>query len=217
MKGLLEKDRRFCLGQGPTVIVAVVLLAYAFVIGEPILISVECAVIACVYSLTLVLSDDRNGFLFLMTMPVDAKTYVVEKNVFTWIALAVLWLISRVLLILSAIITADGAYRFTEILSFGYICFLVAAVATSVFLPLMLKFGPNSLILVLSMIVLCTTAFLFFVIMNGGLGFGKVLDLFEKLSDSSPVVLAAVSFPATVVLTAIFIRLGILVMKNREF
>ena len=89
MKGLLEKDRRFCLGQGPTVIVAVVLLAYAFAIGEPILISVECAVIACVYSLTLVLSDYRNGFSFLMTMPVDAKTYVVEKNVFTWIALAV--------------------------------------------------------------------------------------------------------------------------------
>ena len=62
MKGLLEKDRRFCIEQGPVIIIAIILLGHSFVIGDPVLISAECCVIACVCMLMLLLTDDRNGF-----------------------------------------------------------------------------------------------------------------------------------------------------------
>ena len=217
MKGLLEKDRRFCIEQGPVIIIAIILLGHSFVIGDPILISAECCVIACIYMLMLLLTDDRNGFSFLMTMPVDAKTYVLEKNLFTWIFLAVLWLVSRILLALSAIIFQRGEYDFVEILTSGYPCFLIAAIITAVFIALMLKYGPNSLILAFSFIILFTTALLFIAVLNGGFGLQTMFRVFDKLAEASPAVIAAISVPATALLTALFIMLGIRVMKNKEF
>ena len=221
MKGLLEKDRRCCIQQGPTIIIVIVLLVYTFIIGEPFMLSVQCCIIASIFTLASVLVDDRNGFSFLMTMPVDAKTYILEKNLFTWILLALFWLVSRVLLAISAFVFSEGAYSFGEMLSSGYGCFLAAAVATSLFLTLMLKWGPNSLILAVTLIIMLSSVFLLVVILSGGLGmqsaFHQLDKLIDRMKEVSPAVIAAVSVLVTVALTAVFVRLGIRVMNNKEF
>ena len=221
MKGLLEKDRRCCIQQGPTISIAIVLLVYTFIIGEPFMLSVQCCIIASIFTLASVLVDDRNGFSFLMTMPVDAKTYILEKNLFTWILLALFWLVSRVLLAISAFVFSEGAYSFGEMLSSGYGCFLAAAVATSLFLTLMLKCGPNSLILAVTLIIMLPSVFLLVVILSGGLGmqsaFHQLDKLIDRMKEVSPAVIAAVSVLVTVALTAVFVRLGIRVMNNKEF
>lgn len=221
MKGLLEKDRRCCIQQGPTIIIAIVLLVYTFIIGEPFMLSVQCCIIASIFTLASVLVDDRNGFSFLMTMPVDAKTYILEKNLFTWILLALFWLVSRVLLAISAFVFSEGAYSFGEMLSSGYGCFLAAAVATSLFLTLMLKWGPNSLILAVTLILMLSSVFLLVIILSGGLGmqsaFHQLDKLIDRMKEVSPAVIAAVSVLVTVALTAVFVRLGIRVMNNKEF
>ena len=221
MKGLLEKDRRCCIQQGPTIIIVIVLLVYTFIIGEPFMLSVQCCIIASIFTLASVLVDDRNGFSFLMTMPVDAKTYILEKNLFTWILLTLFWLVSRVLLAISAFVFSEGAYSFGEMLSSGYGCFLAAAVATSLFLTLMLKCGPNSLILAVTLIIMLPSVFLLVVILSGGLGmqsaFHQLDKLIDRMNEVSPAVIAAVSVLVTVALTAVFVRLGIRVMNNKEF
>ena len=217
MKGLLEKDRLYFITQGPLFVVGVMLLIYAFILADPLLISRECCIIAAVFTFALVGVDNRDGFAFLMTMPVDAKTYVLEKNLFSWLSLALFWLVSRILMMASAMTFSRETYTFAELISSDYLCFLIAGVLVSLFIFLMLKFKTANLLIVVSVIVMSTMLFLLVSITSGFTGIVRLIIVYDKLKNLPPVLTAVVSVPATVVLCAVFIKLGIMVMKKKEF
>ena len=217
MKGLLEKDRLLLFKQGSLIVVAVILLVYSFIIEDPTMISIQCCIITAVVVLTLVAIDNRDGFSFLMTMPVDAKTYVLEKNLLTWLTLGLFWLISRGLLLLSAWISSREPYGFIGLISSGYLAFLIVGTLVSLFIFLMLKFRTVNLLIVTSCIILFFSLLIIATLTSGTAVLSSLFDLIEKLQRVSPAVIASVSAALTVVLTAIFVLLGIRTMKKKEF
>lgn len=217
MKGLLEKDRLLLFKQGSLIVVAVMLLGYTLFFEDPAMVSVQCSVITAVAVLTSVAVDNRDGFAFLMTMPVDAKTYVLEKNLLAWLTLGLFWLISRGLLLVSAWISSREPYGFLGLISSGYLAFLIAGTLASLFIFLMLKFRTVNLLIVTSCIILFFSLLIIVTLTSGSAILTPLFDLIEKLQRVSPAVIASVSAALTVVLTAIFVLLGIRTMKNKDF
>ena len=214
MKGLLEKDRRCCFEQWPMFVIGALLLAYAFFAKSPTLVAAESCIVAFVVPLTMLLVDDRNGYSFLMTMPIDAKTYVVEKDLFALITLAVCWLVSRLVLVLSAVCLGTNTFDFGALLSSGYICFLATIILTSLFIALHVRLGSNCLLFAVPLSFMLVTLLFTGMVL---LGNGKVFDYYEKLTEVPAVIVAPISIAVTVLLTALFILLGIRAMRKREF
>lgn len=216
MKGMLEKERQFCLREKGVLVIVAMLFVWGFLQRIPVIISVQCCSVALIYIIVLIIDDEQAGFSFLMTMPVDAKTYVWGVNVFAWIVLALMWVTSRGLLVLYKIIFGSGPSGIAAILSSGYVYFFVAAILVSMFVPLMLKFGSKSLLVACSFSMLIMIGIVTAVVMSGSIA-TSVFDFILTLIDLPAGITAPICGIITVILVSIFIELGVKVMKNKEF
>lgn len=143
MAGLLEKDIRLILQRKQALILFValsVLLGYTqegtFILGYLPVLILLLAVSTISYD------ELDHGFTFLMTLPIDAKTYVIEKYVFCGSAGILSWFMAIVIYAVAGMMHGKSMAIADEILML--LMFLVVVVFMMAFMiPIQIKFGAN--------------------------------------------------------------------------
>jgi hypothetical protein len=141
MKGLLVKDFRILANQKKLGIMYVIISVILGFSMEPTFIVGYFPMIALFLIMSTISYDEHdNGMTFLMTLPVNGKTYAMEKYVITLIGISATWIFAVGLQIVSVLIqkeTTDIAQMlFGDLFMIPVLLFMVTFM-----IPVELKYG----------------------------------------------------------------------------
>lgn len=214
MAGLIEKDMRLLWCNK--------LSAIAFVVLAVILeVSVKGAVLGylpfvmCLLMMNTIAYDEMdNGYQFLLTFPIDRKTYVREKYVLT-LGMGVLsWGVAMVIYFVKKMIQEerlDMSMEFPVTLSFLPVIVLFILFM----LPLQMKFGVEKTRIVVA--GTCGAAGACILGFTKFIGLDTANDWMESLYQMSGWVLLGIVVAVVVLLIAVSYRISIGIMKRKEF
>lgn len=141
MSGLFEKDVRLILQRKQALIIFfIIALVFGFTI-EGSFIMGYLPFLAVIFAIGTISYDEfENGYAFLMTLPIDGRTYVLEKFVFCFGVGFIGWLLAGVIYLIAQ--TIHGTLIMNGIEIMGLTSFLmISFVITSIMIPIQLKFG----------------------------------------------------------------------------
>lgn len=214
MAGLIEKDMRLLWCNKLSVI--------AFVVFAVILeVSVKGAILGylpfvmCLLMVNTIAYDEMdNGYQFLLTFPIDRKTYVQEKYVLT-LGMGVLsWGVAMVIYFVIKMIQGERLDMSMELpvtLSF----LPVIALFILFMLPLQMKFGVEKTRIVVA--GTCGAAGACILGFTKFIGPDTINDWMESLNQMSGWVLLGIVVAVVVLLIAVSYRISIGIMKRKEF
>ncbi len=214
MAGLIEKDMRLLWCNKLSVI--------AFVVFAVILeVSVKGAILGylpfvmCLLMVNTIAYDEMdNGYQFLLTFPIDRKTYVREKYVLT-LGMGVLsWGVAMVIYFVIKMIQGERLDMSMELpvtLSF----LPVIALFILFMLPLQMKFGVEKTRIVVA--GTCGAAGACILGFTKFIGPDTINDWMESLNQMSGWVLLGIVVAVVVLLIAVSYRISIGIMKRKEF
>ena len=144
MKGLLIKDLKLLMGQRRF---------YTIVLGLGILFMITyenpsmgvgyITMLLTIFTLNTISYDEfDNGMSFIMTLPIQRKTYVKEKYVFSGLIAVFAAVCSSVLAILFGTIT-NKIFDVREVVATGATMVVISLLILVVTLPLLIKFGAE--------------------------------------------------------------------------
>ena len=144
MKGLLIKDVKLMLGQKKFFVVVVGMGIFFALSNENPLSGVSyITMLLSIFTLSTISYDEfDNGMAFLMTLPMERKTYALEKYVFA----ALVSLVSAVATSLLAFIygvVAKVPVDMTEVIGVACVIVMLSWWILSVTIPLQIKFGSE--------------------------------------------------------------------------
>lgn len=205
MKGLLIKDVKLMLGQKKFFLVVVGMgIFFMFSNANPVSGVSYITMLLSIFTLSTISYDEfDNGMAFLMTLPIERKTYALEKYVFA----GLVSLISAVGTSLLAFVLGevmDVPVDMAEVIGVACVIVLLSWLMLSVTIPLQIKFGSEK--------------GRFAMILAMGIIFGTVFALAKGLSsagaDMSGVILFLDSLEAwQLVLGAVLVTALILVIS----
>lgn len=218
MKGLLTKDRYVCFKHLTAVLLTAVSLFICVLLSEyAAVIDMIGYLLALGFFFACLSDDDRTGYSYLMSMPVDAKTYVVEKNVYAFVLLAGFWVCTKAALGLGILIYGPTPNQtLSTVFGLNSVAYFFAMGVASAAVPITLKLGATKAFFILAAI---PWVFLLYIIVDSGLMYTTFERAFDFLRGSyvrSPGLffVGCLVFNALVVLACI--RLGIRVMKKKD-
>ena len=214
MAGLLEKDIRLIWGNRQSLLL---FFALAVVLGfsqdGTFILGYFPFVIIILIINTIAYDELDNGFQFLMTLPINAKTYVREKYIFSFAGGIVSWLISATLYFAAKIVHGtqlDVISELPVIVTFLPIIILMAAFM----IPMQIKFGVEKSRAVVAGICgaigACILIFAKFAGQNGR-------NIFAFLDHMNGWVIVGIGIVLTAVITAISYIISVKIMKKKEF
>lgn len=214
MAGLLEKDIRLIWGNRQSLLL---FFALAVVLGfsqdGTFILGYFPFVIIILIINTIAYDELDNGFQFLMTLPINAKTYVREKYIFSFAGGIVSWLISATLYFAAKIVHGtqlDVISELPVIVTFLPIIILMAAFM----IPMQIKFGVEKSRAVVAGICgaigACVLIFAKFAGQNGK-------NIFAFLDHMNGWVIVGIGIVLTAVITAISYIISVKIMKKKEF
>lgn len=214
MAGLLEKDIRLIWGNRQSLLL---FFALAVVLGfsqdGTFILGYLPFVIIILIINTIAYDELDNGFQFLMTLPINAKTYVREKYIFSFAGGIVSWLISATLYFAAKIVHGtqlDVISELPVIVTFLPIIILMAAFM----IPMQIKFGVEKSRAVVAGICgaigACILIFAKFAGQNGK-------NIFAFLDHMNGWVIVGIGIVLTAVITAISYIISVKIMKKKEF
>lgn len=205
MKGLLIKDVKLMLGQKKFFLVVVGMGIFFALSNENPLSSVSyITMLLSIFTLSTISYDEfDNGMAFLMTLPIERKTYALEKYVFA----GLVSLISAVGTSLFAFIfgeVMDVQVEMAEVIGVACVIVLISWIMLAVTIPLQIKFGSEKgrIAMILAM----------------GIIFGVVFVFAKGLSSSGADVSGVISFLESleawqIVVGFVFITIMILIIS----
>ena len=214
MAGLLEKDIRLIWGNRQSLLL---FFALAVVLGfsqdGTFILGYFPFVIIILIINTIAYDELDNGFQFLMTLPINAQTYVREKYIFSFAGGIVSWLISATLYFAAKIVHGtqlDVISELPVIVTFLPIIILMAAFM----IPMQIKFGVEKSRAVVAGICgaigACILIFAKFAGQNGK-------NIFAFLDHMNGWVIVGIGIVLTAVITAISYIISVKIMKKKEF
>ena len=143
MRGLIEKDLRLTLQRKQTIVVFVVMALFLAISGSGTFAVTYFTMLAGIVAIgTLSYDEFDNGLEFLMTLPIDRKTYIREKYIFALSASTVAWCISIIIYYVCEL-TRGSAAIVTEEFPFLFVILPSMASFATIIIPLQLKFGAE--------------------------------------------------------------------------
>lgn len=144
MKGLLIKDIKLMLGQKKFFLVVVGMgIFFMFSNANPVSGVSYITMLLSIFTLSTISYDEfDNGMAFLMTLPIERKTYALEKYVFA----GLVSLISAVGTSLLAFVLGevmDVPVDMAEVIGVACVIVLLSWLMLSVTIPLQIKFGSE--------------------------------------------------------------------------
>lgn len=214
MAGLLEKDIRLIWGNRQSLLL---FFALAVVLGfsqdGTFILGYFPFVIIILIINTIAYDELDNGFQFLMTLPINAKTYVREKYIFSFAGGTVSWLISAVLYLAAKIVhetQLDVISELPVIVTFLPIIILMAAFM----IPMQIKFGVEKSRAVVAGICgaigACMLVFAKFTGQNGK-------NIVAFLDQMNGCVIVGIGIVLTAAIAAISYLISVRIMKKKEF
>ncbi|MCR4668734.1 MAG: ABC-2 transporter permease [Clostridia bacterium] len=218
MRGLIEKDLRLMFHRKQTLVIFLVLAVVmslsvdgAFIVGYLTMLSAIVAISTLSYD------EYDNGMAFLMTLPVDRKTYVSEKYLFCLLISAVSWAAAVVLYSVIGMIRGSAVDLAEELPSLFAILptmFLIAAVM----LPVQLKYGGEKSRIVLFVVFgIVAAGALAASRILGGKGENLIASLAAKLDGTSPALVLVCVIAACALITCASYLWSVSIMQKKEF
>lgn len=214
MAGLIEKDMRLLWCNK--------LSAIAFVVFAVILeVSVKGAILGylpfvmCLLMMNTIAYDEMdNGYQFLLTFPIDRKTYVREKYVLT-LGMGVLsWGVAMVIYFVKKMIQGERLDMSMELpVTLSFLPVIVLFILFM--LPLQMKFGVEKTRIVVA--GTCGAAGACILGFTKFIGLDTINDWMESLNQMSGWVLLGIVVAVVVLLIAVSYRISIGIMKRKEF
>lgn len=144
MKGLLVKDFRFVLGQKSSLLIAVGLGLYFLVTGTDMSFAfIFTMMLACILATSSISYDNMdNGMSFMLTLPIQKKTYVVSKYILSMVVVLVL---GAVVLLMNVIGSKMGLLNWTleDLKGALLVAGVFATVMMAVMIPVYIIFGAE--------------------------------------------------------------------------
>ncbi len=143
MRGLIEKDLRLTLQRKQTIVVFVVMALFLAISGSGTFAVTYFTMLAGIVATgTLSYDEFDNGLEFLMTLPIDRKTYIREKYIFALSASTVAWCISIIIYYVCEMTRGSAAVVIDE---FPFLFIILPSMASfaTIIIPLQLKFGAE--------------------------------------------------------------------------
>lgn len=217
MRGLIVKDFCFMIQRGSLLFLYLLMaVIFSFTMDSTFTVSYLSMMGGFLAISTLSYDAADNGYPFLMTLPITAKTYAIEKHFFVGMVQGCFWIFAVALQVLLALVQRD-MQRFLEELPVYASFLLVFFILISVLLPIELKFGVEKSRIVL----LVLTGFIFFAIFLGA----KVMNpLTTRLNGlnldlsalTGPMLAVGVLLLAAVIL-AVCVACSIHIMEHKEY
>ena len=143
MKGLLLKDYLAIAKQKRLAIMYVfVAVMLSFSMDSSFIVTYFSLIGSLLVLTTLSYDSFDNGYPFLMSLPVNAKTYVYSKYLFSFLGLLCFWTFS-VILQFGSLIFRKESFEVLDILCMDMIIFPLFLFIVGVMLPISLKFGAE--------------------------------------------------------------------------
>lgn len=216
MKGLIVKDFCFMIQRGSLLFFYLLMaVIFSFTMDSTFTVSYLSVMGGFLAISTLSYDAADNGYPFLMTLPITAKTYALEKHVFVGMVQGCFWVFAVALQALLALVQQD-MQRFLEELPVFASFLLVFFILISVLIPIELKFGVEKSRIVL----LVLTGFIIFAFF---LGAKVMIPLMTRLngldldlSMLSKTILATLLLLAAVILS-VCVACSIHIMEHKEY
>jgi len=221
VKGLLIKDYLTIAKQKKLAVLYVfVAIMLSFSMDSSFIVSYFSLIGSLLVLTTLTYDSFDNGYPFLMSLPVTAKTYVYAKYLFSFLGLLGFWGFSVILQFASLILRKES-FEVLDVLSMDVTFFPMFLFIVGLMLPISLKFGAEK-----ARIILIVIFGLVFVV---GIMGKKLLETavkdyhidFEtiiKKLDAMPQQVVALSLAGLGILAfVISMMISIGIMKKKEF
>lgn len=214
MAGLIDKDIRLLMQRKQTLVLAVGL---ALIIGftqEGTFILGYLPFLCIIFSISTISYDEmENGYTFLMTLPIDAKTYVREKYLFCIGGGVASWVLAAAIYFASEMIKGNDI----EISSAALIAvsvLLTMVIFTVVMIPVQIKFGveKSRIVMVIMFGIIAGISFLY----TRVLGTEAVNNVIAKLEQIEEKDIALGGFLITILVGIISYLICCRIMQNKE-
>lgn len=145
MKGLLIKDLKFSVASKQAFIICLavgIFQLFSGSVGRPTLFGVTyfTFMVGMLFVMTISYDEYEDGFLFLLTLPISRKIYVIEKYILLGLGILSGWLFPIIIAIIVGLATGNGVLRPEELLTYAAVI-LPVGITLLVMLPVQLKFG----------------------------------------------------------------------------
>ncbi|NMB42565.1 MAG: ABC-2 transporter permease [Clostridiales bacterium] len=214
MAGLIEKDIRLLLGRKQNIILILLLAIVLGLTQEGTFILGYLPFLGMLMTTGTIAYDELdNGFTFLMTLPIDAKTYVKEKYLFCLSGALISWFIAVILYFLSWQMRGEKIDLMNEIpLVASFIPIVILFMA--IMIPIQLKFGAEKSRIVLLIIfgIIILVAFL----IANMIGSETINQIYMKIDTMDVKDLAFGGILFVILATALSYKISCKIMKNKE-
>ena len=217
MSGLLEKDFRILLSRKKNLILFLFLAIFLGYMTEGLFIVGYLPFLMSILTISTLSYDEmNNGFKYMMTLPIDPKTYVIEKFGLCICGGILSWIIAVV--IMFSVYWIKGVnYIFMISLAESFCILPVVMIFETVMITAQLKYGMEKSRMILATIggftvlvaLIAKTIF-------SSLG-GIALVIARAIDNLSLTAFFVVFYAVAIIVLAIGIRLSMKIMENKEY
>ena len=209
MSGLFEKDLRMIMQRKKVFIIFVLLavfIGYSQVSPEFVLGYIPMLTIIVIVG-TISYDEYDNGYRFLMTLPIDAKMYVLEKYIFFIAGTITSWVEAFIIKNQTISISGEGEVMFVSL--------IVVLLFVACIIPVHIKYGVEKSKIAL-IIFIGTVAVVFYCIRKI-IGMDRLIKISAFLDNVNIAMLILVGIIFTVILLFISYIISYSVMRKKEF
>lgn len=217
MKGLIIKDFQLLFNNKRLLYIVFGIALFSVLMGDGITLTYIASFVAVMLQVsalsTLSYDNYQHGNIFLMTLPIKRKDYVIEKYIFCGIMACIGIIFSLILGLLVLMKTNDMKIDITV----GVVIALVFLIYSFIAIPLEIKFG-NEVGRVIPLMI-CAVAFIIFQILmkiDEDI-FDSIMNWLNKLEnmrDITALLIAIVAFVITLIIT---MPISIKIINKKEF
>ncbi|MBR6664105.1 MAG: ABC-2 transporter permease [Lachnospiraceae bacterium] len=218
MKGLLVKDFRFLLGQKSSFLVFIGIGLYFLLTGVDVSFAMIFTVMMASIVATSSISYDNfdNGMAFLLTLPIQKKTYVLSKYI---LSLLVVLVMGGVIILLAVIGANMGMehLNLTDLKGALVVAGVFATVLLAFMIPIYIIFGGEKARVAMIAVYGIAAAIVLLVKALVGDVEAAANELFAKLSALSNWQLALLGVGIMVVLLAVSMIISMIGLEKKEY
>ena len=217
MAGLVEKDIRLLLKRKEIIIM---FLAISFLLGfttDGNFVIAYLTILCAIFSASTISYDEfDNGYTFLMTLPIDCKTYVAEKYAFCIGGGFIAWILSVIFLFVTAVVKGDSI-NLPEDMMMAVVFIPVYIIMLCIMIPIQLKYGGEKSRIVL-LVLWGIIALIGFVGAKALAGLNISIDGLVKILDQIPdIAFAVIGIAITVLIMVISIACSRKITEKKEY
>lgn len=217
MSGLLEKDFRILLSRKKNLFLFLFIAVFIGYVSEGIFIVGYLPFLMSILTISTLSYDEmNNGYKYMMTLPIDTKSYVIEKFVFCICGGLLSW--AAAVVIMFGVYMIKGVnYIFIISLAESFCVLPVIMIIEALMITAQLKYGMEKSRVILATIggFIVLVAFIAKTVLSG---LGGTALVIATAIDSLPLAVFLIVFYAlAVIVFAVCMRLSMKIMENKEY